>query len=69
MKVGIIGGTGEAGRGVALRLAVSGHEVLIGSRDAQRAADAAASVGNGVASGENAVAAGNAGAALRRLKA
>jgi NADPH-dependent F420 reductase len=58
MRVGIIGGTGEAGRGVACRLAIAGHEVLIGSRDGKRAADAAASVGNGVAGGENAVAAG-----------
>ena len=35
--VGLIGGTGPAGRGVALRLAVAGHRVLIGSRDEERA--------------------------------
>ena len=35
--VGILGGTGPAGRGVALRLASAGYEVEIGSRDAERA--------------------------------
>jgi len=37
VHVGIIGGTGPAGRGVAVRLAVAGHEVVLGSRDAERA--------------------------------
>ncbi|MDA8267246.1 MAG: NADPH-dependent F420 reductase [Actinomycetota bacterium] len=37
MDVGIIGGTGPLGRGLALRLAVAGHRVLLGSRDAERA--------------------------------
>ena len=41
MDVGIIGGTGPAGRGLALRLAAAGMEVAIGSRDAARAATAA----------------------------
>ena len=36
-----LGGTGPEGRGLALRLAASGEDVIIGSRDAQRAADAA----------------------------
>jgi 8-hydroxy-5-deazaflavin:NADPH oxidoreductase len=40
--VGILGGTGPAGRGVAVRLASCGHDVLIGSRDATRANDVAA---------------------------
>jgi 8-hydroxy-5-deazaflavin:NADPH oxidoreductase len=35
--VGILGGTGPAGRGVAVRLAESGTAVTIGSRDAERA--------------------------------
>ncbi len=35
--VGILGGTGPAGRGVAVRLASSGYAVVIGSRDAERA--------------------------------
>ncbi len=37
MHVGILGGTGPAGRGVALRLAEAGVGVTIGSRDATRA--------------------------------
>jgi 8-hydroxy-5-deazaflavin:NADPH oxidoreductase len=40
----IIGGTGALGRGLALRLARSGHSVVIGSRSAERAADAAGRV-------------------------
>ena len=36
-----LGGTGPEGRGLALRLAVSGEDVIVGSRDAQRAAAAA----------------------------
>lgn len=42
MTVGFIGGTGDQGRGLALRLAVSGLDVLIGSRDVARAEGAAA---------------------------
>jgi NADPH-dependent F420 reductase len=35
--VGILGGTGPAGRGVAIRLASCGHQVILGSRDSERA--------------------------------
>ncbi|MHB8329337.1 MAG: NADPH-dependent F420 reductase [Acidimicrobiales bacterium] len=42
MHVGILGGTGPLGRGLALRLAASGATVVIGSRHADRAATAAA---------------------------
>jgi NADPH-dependent F420 reductase len=42
MRIGILGGTGPAGRGLAVRLARAGEEILIGSRDAERA-DAIAS--------------------------
>ena len=42
--IGFIGGTGPEGRGLSLRLALAGHEVIIGSRDAARARDAAARV-------------------------
>ena len=42
--IGFIGGTGPEGRGLALRFAMAGESVMIGSRDAGRAADAAASV-------------------------
>lgn len=37
MKVGILGGTGPAGRGLGLRLAVAGHDVVLGSRNRNRA--------------------------------
>jgi 8-hydroxy-5-deazaflavin:NADPH oxidoreductase len=35
--VGVLGGTGPAGRGVAIRLASAGYDVILGSRDATRA--------------------------------
>ncbi len=37
MRIGILGGTGPAGRGLAVRLARAGDEIVIGSRDAERA--------------------------------
>ena len=40
MDVTIVGGTGAEGFGLALRLAGAGHHVTIGSRSAQRAAEA-----------------------------
>jgi len=40
--VGILGGTGPAGRGLAGRLAAAGYTVVLGSRNADRAADAVA---------------------------
>ena len=42
--LGFIGGTGPEGRGLALRFALAGEDVLIGSRDAGRAEEAAADV-------------------------
>jgi NADPH-dependent F420 reductase len=45
VHVGIIGGTGPAGRGLAARLAEAGIRVTIGSRDAERAASVAGEVG------------------------
>lgn len=41
-RIAIVGGTGPEGRGLALRLAMAGREVVIGSRDPARAASAAA---------------------------
>ena len=41
MQIGIIGGTGPAGRGLAVRAAKAGHEVLLGSREAERAVEVA----------------------------
>ncbi len=40
MKIGIIGGTGGMGKGFALRWCIN-HDILIGSRDAQRASESA----------------------------
>ncbi len=37
MKIAVVGGTGKEGSGMALRWAKTGHEVLLGSRDAARA--------------------------------
>ena len=37
MDVGIVGGTGPAGRALAARLASVGLEVVVGSRSAERA--------------------------------
>ena len=51
MKVGILGGTGPQGRGLATRLAASGHEVLIGSRSADRAEAIAAEIAQPDSSG------------------
>lgn len=45
MKVGIVGGTGREGRGLAVRWAKAGHELLIGSRDAERGRSKAAELG------------------------
>jgi 8-hydroxy-5-deazaflavin:NADPH oxidoreductase len=39
--IGILGGTGPAGRGLAVRLAHAGYVVVIGSRDAARADEVA----------------------------
>lgn len=45
LVIGVLGGTGDQGRGLARRLAMAGSRVIIGSRDARRAVAAAASVG------------------------
>jgi NADPH-dependent F420 reductase len=37
LKVGLIGGTGPEGRGLALRWAMAGAQIIIGSRSAERA--------------------------------
>ena len=58
LVVGVLGGTGPQGRGLARRWAQSGLTVLLGSRDAQRAAEAAAQIGHGVEGDDNAAVAG-----------
>lgn len=40
MKIGIVGGTGDQGIGLALRFAKAGEEVIIGSRDVKKALNA-----------------------------
>jgi 8-hydroxy-5-deazaflavin:NADPH oxidoreductase len=47
LVIGVLGGTGDQGRGLARRLSIAGHRVLIGSRDARRASAAAAELGGG----------------------
>lgn len=46
LVIGILGGTGDQGRGLARRLAMAGSRVIIGSRHADRAVTAAASIGS-----------------------
>jgi len=60
MNIGLIGGTGKEGRGLALRWARAGHRIVIGSRDAARA-EASARELSGVAGVE--IAGGDNGAA------
>ena len=40
LKIGIIGGTGGMGKGFAIRWCIN-HDILVGSRDASRAASSA----------------------------
>ena len=44
MKLSIIGGTGPQGKGLALRFAMAGFEVALGSRDKTRAIEVAHSL-------------------------
>ncbi len=48
LRVGVLGGTGDQGRGLARRLAMAGLSVTIGSRDAARAAEVADALAVGV---------------------
>lgn len=45
ITVGVLGGTGEQGRGLARRLAMGGLRVVLGSRSAERAEQSAAELG------------------------
>ena len=60
LVIGILGGTGDQGRGLARRFALAGHPVIIGSRSAERAGDAAQQLGHGVRGLANAGAAAEA---------
>ncbi len=46
LVIGVLGGTGDEGRGLGRRLAMAGSRVIIGSRDPARAVTAAASIGS-----------------------
>ena len=51
MTIAIVGGTGPEGSGLAGRWALAGETIIIGSRDAQRASDAAAKITNQIGAG------------------
>jgi len=55
LVVGVLGGTGDQGRGLAYRLGRAGQKVIVGSRAADRAAAAAAELGYGVEGADNLV--------------
>ena len=55
MRVAVVGGTGPFGTALAIRLREVEHDVVIGSRDAQRAASAAADLGVTGTANEDAV--------------
>src|SRR2546427_3240170 len=42
VNIAILGGTGKEGAGLAIRWALAGHSIIIGSRDAERARGKAA---------------------------
>ena len=53
-RIGVLGGTGDQGRGLARRFAMSGLPVTIGSRDADRARGIAEELGHGIEGASNA---------------
>lgn len=52
-RIAIVGGTGPQGRGLARRWSQAGLPVVLGSRDAERAAAVASEVGSGVSGATN----------------
>jgi NADPH-dependent F420 reductase len=59
VKIALIGGTGSFGTALAVRLRESGYDVVIGSRDADRAKAVAAELGVEGATNEDAARAGD----------
>jgi 8-hydroxy-5-deazaflavin:NADPH oxidoreductase len=55
VKVAVVGGTGDFGLALAQQLVTAGHDVVVGSRDAERAAGKAAEIGATGAANEDAV--------------
>ena len=69
MAIAVIGGTGPQGRGLAQRCALAGIDVVVGSRDAVRAAEIAADLSAGVPGAAGAIeGAANADAVARAEK-
>jgi 8-hydroxy-5-deazaflavin:NADPH oxidoreductase len=54
VRVAVVGGTGSFGKALARRLAEAGYDVVIGSRDESRAAEAARALGVGGATNADA---------------
>ncbi|ABW11198.1 8-hydroxy-5-deazaflavin:NADPH oxidoreductase [Frankia sp. Hr75.2] len=57
LVIGILGGSGPQGGGLAVRFAMAGHQVLVGSRSAERGREAAAKLaasGRNISGGDNA---------------
>lgn len=52
-SIGIIGGTGDLGSGLARMWSAAGYRVVIGSRSSEKAAATAAKLGGGVSAAEN----------------
>ena len=59
LTIAVLGGTGPQGRGLARRFAAAGLDVVLGSRSADRAAEAAAALGVRGTSNAEAAAAGD----------
>ena len=55
MRVAVVGGTGDFGLALARQLVDAGHDLVVGSRDAERAAGKGAEVGASGATNEDAV--------------
>jgi 8-hydroxy-5-deazaflavin:NADPH oxidoreductase len=55
VKIAVVGGTGDFGLALAQQLAGAGHDVVVGSRDAKRAAEKAAEIGATGATNDDAV--------------
>lgn len=55
MRIAVLGGTGDFGLALAQRLVEAGEDVVVGSRDAGRAAEKGAEVGAAGAANEDAV--------------
>jgi 8-hydroxy-5-deazaflavin:NADPH oxidoreductase len=55
VRIAVVGGTGDFGLALAQQLAGAGHDVVVGSRDAERAAEKAAEIGATGATNDDAV--------------